>query len=102
MRPRLAWPSFLLGVVFDDLLKGRQRLVPEPLKLLTQRRQAGWVGLIDAPVPQRPVDHQARVLEHPQVLRDCGAADGQLAGQFADGPGTLSDAGEDLASRRVA
>jgi hypothetical protein len=57
--------------------------------------------LVDAPVALGAVHHQARILERPQVLGDRGAADRQLAGEFADSAGPLRNAGN-FASRQVA
>ena len=77
-------------------------MIPERVELRAQGRQAGGVGLVDAPVALGAVHHQARILEHPQVLGDRGAADRQITGKLANSAGPLRDVGEDLASRRVA
>jgi hypothetical protein len=59
------------------------------------------VELIDSPVAVRPVDHETRVLEHPEVLGDGRPADTQVAGEQADRARTRGDRLEDRPPRRV-
>src|SRR5215212_8334792 len=80
----LGWSSDLLVVLLDDLLVGRQRLVPEPVELSTERAHAIGIDPVDAAVARGPVHDESRVLEHLQVLRDRGSADWELARELAD------------------
>ena len=50
----------------------------------------------------RAVLHQAGVLQDLEVLADGGPADRQLAGQFADGAGTVPQALQDAAPGGIA
>src|SRR5207253_8482212 len=48
------------------------------------------------------IGHEARLLQHAQVLGDRGAADGKVAGDLADRQRTVDQALEDRPPRRVA
>src|SRR3954471_21632872 len=78
------WSSDLLVVLLDDLLVGRQRLVPEPVQLSTERPHAFGIDAVAAAVAGGPFHDEPRVLEHLQVLRDRGSADWELACKLAD------------------
>ena len=67
-----------------------------------QRADTVGVELIDATGAHGLVDHQPGVLEHLQVLRDGGTADGKLAGELADGARAICEMLEDRAPGRVA
>ena len=75
---------------------------PELIEISTQRRKAGRVDDINAPSAFWAVGDKTGTLEHPQVLRDGGAADWQVAGQLADGSWPFRKAREDVATRGVA
>jgi hypothetical protein len=60
------------------------------------------VDPVQAPGAVALVDDQAGVLEHAQVLRHGGPADGQMPGDVADGQGTVGDQLDDRSPGRVA
>jgi hypothetical protein len=92
----------LLIALFDGRLEGRHGLIPEPVEVLAQGVDPVRVELVDAAVAGRPVDHEARVLEHLEVLRDRGPADRQLTRELADGRRTVRQPLEDRLSCGVA
>jgi hypothetical protein len=88
--------------LLDDLLVGRERLVPETLELGAKRAYARRVELVDPAGPGGPVHHQPRPLEHLEVLRDGRPADRQPTGKLSDRPRPVRETLEDRAPRRIA
>src|SRR3954452_6099696 len=88
---RPARSSLLLGVLLDGPLEGRERLVPELVEVAAQSVHPVRVELIDPTRAVGPVDHEAGVLQHPEVLGDRRPADGQIAGDLAYGTGPLGE-----------
>src|SRR5207248_7070701 len=95
MCPLLACSFGLLGWALCDVLERPQRAIPEPIQIAAQLIEALWVHVVDPPGPDRRVIDEARVLQHLQVLRDGGPADGQVAGKLSDGLRPLGEPLED-------
>jgi hypothetical protein len=66
------------------------------------RSQTGTIKLVNALIPNRAVFHQACVLQHPEMLRNCRLTDRNSASQVADSLGGLYQLLEDRTSGRVA
>ena len=75
---------------------------PELIEISTQSRKAGRVDDIYPPSAFRAVGDKTGTLEHPEVLRNGGAADWQVPSQVADGSWPFRKAREDGATRGVA
>src|SRR5690348_8718442 len=71
-------------LVSCPVLKGSQGALPEAVEMCAQRGHALRVDLVQAARPLLPVEHQADVLEHLEVLRDRRPGDGQQVGELAD------------------
>jgi hypothetical protein len=84
------------------MAKRRERLVPERVEVGPQVGQCLRVHLVEAAGADLAVDHQPRVLEDLEVLRDRRAADRELAGELADRERPGDEALEDRLSRGVA
>jgi len=57
--------------------------------------------LVDPPGAVGAIGHQPGLLEHPQVLGNCGAADRQLRGELTDRLGPAGQALEDGPPGRI-
>ena len=77
--------------------KARERLAPERVEVLAQRLDCFRIDLVDASRSRLAVEHEPRLLEHLEMLRDSGAADRKLARELTDRRGILGEAFEDLA-----
>jgi len=75
---------------------------PEPVEISAQCFQARRVYRVYATSSFRAVKDETGVLEHPQVLRDRGAADRKVASQFAHGAWAGHEALEDGATGAIA
>ena len=64
--------------------------------------ETGTIELVNALVPNSAVFHQTRVLQDPEMLRDCRLTDRNHASQVADSLGGLCQALEDCTPGRVA
>ena len=60
------------------------------------------VDLIDSSGPNGLLGYETCMLEDPQMLRDCRAADGKAAGKLNDRQGLLSQALKNGQPRRIA
>jgi len=77
-------------------------MVPESIEIGAQRIDAGWIQLVEPPGTDGAVDHEVRVLEDPQVLRDRGPAHRKIARQLTDRQGATQEPFENRATRRIA
>src|SRR5688572_24462889 len=64
-------------------LERAERFVPELIEPAAQCTQAVRIDVVDAPRALGAIGHQARFLEHLQVLRDGGAAHRHAVGKLA-------------------
>lgn len=80
--------GFLRRASFSRAFVGRKSVVPEAIEIGAQSFNTGRVQLVEAAVALRPIDHQMRMLEDPQMLRDGGTAHRKAAGQFTHRLGT--------------
>src|SRR3954462_1714227 len=60
---------------FDAFLECDQGDSPELIEILAQGRESFRIELVEPTVPARTIDHQAGILQHPQMLGDRGPAD---------------------------
>jgi hypothetical protein len=67
-----------------DRLERSEGVRPKPVEIGPERGKAGRVHNIYVTSAFWSVCNETSVLEHPEVLRDGGAADWKLASQFAD------------------
>jgi hypothetical protein len=88
--------------LFDGGLVGRKRPCPEPIEIVTELAQPGRINLIDPPSTGRPIGHEARVLQHLEVLGHGGPADRELPSELPDRPWTLREELEDRTPHRFA
>ena len=77
-------------------------MVPKTIEVGTQGVDAGRIQLVEAAVPLRPIDHEMRVLQDPQVLRNRRPADLKTARQLADWLRSLEQSLENCAPGRIA
>lgn len=73
--------------LFSGSLKGAQGLLPNLIEVGAQERNAFGIQLIEAAGAVFAAGNQARILEHTQMLRDGGPADGQGSRQLVHGYG---------------
>src|SRR6478609_4142484 len=86
------WSSVLLNWLLNGGLEGYERAIPKALQISTQGSQPTRVELVDAVLAGAPVDDQARVFQHLEVLRDRRAAHGELVRQLGYSPRAFSEA----------
>jgi hypothetical protein len=72
------------GAGLGGALVRDERAIPEPIEVVPQRVDAGGIELIEAAVSLGPIDDEVRVFQNPEMLRDGGPADREIAGEFAD------------------
>jgi len=77
-------------------------MVPESIEVGAQRIDARWIQLVESPGTDSAIDHQVRVLEDPQVLRDRRPAHRKVASQLTDRQGAVQEPFEDRATGRIA
>ena len=87
--------------MLDGTGEGGELVVPEPVQVRAQRREAAGVQPVDTLGPDGGIGDEAGVLEHAQVLRDGGAAHGQAGRELADGVRPFRDELEDAAPRGI-
>jgi hypothetical protein len=75
---------------------------PEPVEISTQCGKAGRVHDINATSSFRAVGDKTGIFEHPQVLRDCRAANWEVASKLAHGTWAFYKAFENGAPGAVA
>src|SRR5438093_1578776 len=88
---------FLLGCPLEQ----SKVLVPIRLKVGPQLRDALGARPIQAPRAVPSLAHQARLLQHPQVLRDRWSSHVEVAGDLARGELGGPDQAQDLAPARL-
>jgi hypothetical protein len=93
--------SLLLGLFSGRLVCG-QGLLPELIKVGTQRGQGIKVNPVNAPISRRRVDYEPCVLEDPKMLGDGRSAHGQFPRQVNDGQRLLNQVFDDCQPSRVA
>jgi hypothetical protein len=98
----LSFLSFTSAWSLRDGLERGERVIPEPVEISAQRFQAGRVDRVYATSSFRTVGDQTRILEHPQVLGDRGAADWKVVSQLAHGVWSDDEALEDGATGAIA
>jgi len=81
-------------------LEGYERAIPKALQISTQGSQPTRVELVDAVLAGAPVDDQARVFQHLEVLRDRRAAHGELVRQLVYSPRAFGEALAPWVARR--
>jgi hypothetical protein len=69
---------------------------------VAERLEADGIELVDPPRADGLVGDQARLLEHAEVLRDCGAADGEPTGEHPNGLRPGEQSLDDRAARGIA
>jgi hypothetical protein len=72
-----------LRFAFDFSLECVQRVVPEAVQPSSQFGDTAWIDRIETSRADGLVPYQAGVLEHLEVLRDGGPADGKPRGDDA-------------------
>src|SRR5918998_6902609 len=82
--PPPVWSCVLLRRLLYGGLVVSQCLGPEPLEVGAQGADPVGVQPVDAAVSRLLVDHEPRLLQHLQVLRDGRPTDRQLAGEVAN------------------
>jgi hypothetical protein len=98
----LSFLSFTSARSLSCGLESGEHVGPEPVEIRAQRFQAGRVDRVDATSSVRAVRDQTRILEHPEVLGDRGAADGKIASQLAHGARAGHEALENGATGAIA
>jgi hypothetical protein len=87
--------------LLDDLLETGQRVRPEAVEIGAQGGKPSRVELIYAACSIGVVVDESRTLEHFEVLRHRGSADGQLTRQLPDCARSVRQAFDDRASGAV-
>src|SRR4029453_5274469 len=78
-----------------------QRPLPELVQVSPQNGEPRGIDLVEPSCAIPTIADEADVLEHLQVLRDGGPADGQLARQVTDRSRPVGEPIEDRLARRV-
>jgi hypothetical protein len=86
----------------DGARVGRQCFGPEPVQLGAQRADPVRVDRVDVAITDVTIHYESCLLQDLEVLGDCGATDGQVRGELADGLWTVCKTLEDRAPGRVA
>src|SRR5437879_2919307 len=102
MFSRSAWSLLLLLSLFHGLLERTKSPIPELVEVGAQGAHALGIELIQPPGPLLAVDHQARLLEHLEVLGDRGTRDRQLSGELTHRAGAFGQELEDRPASGVA
>jgi hypothetical protein len=77
--------SFSSGNIFYRSLKCAEGRIPEAIEMSAETGNAPWIETVKTASPGLAVENETGLLEDAQVLGYGGTADGQAAGQFADG-----------------
>jgi hypothetical protein len=80
------------------ILVGREGFAPELLEAGAEKVHALWIDFVDVASADCPIRDESSLLEHPQVLRDRGPADGEPLREFAHRLGTTRQVLKNLAS----
>jgi hypothetical protein len=86
------------GAGLGGALVRDESAIPEPIEVVPQRIDAGGIELIEAAVSLRPIDDEVCVFQNPEMLRDGGPADREIAGEFPDWLRAVHEALEDRAT----
>src|SRR5262245_5074396 len=84
------------------LLERGERVSPEFLEVAAQAVDARGVQSVQPAVADRLIDHEMGVLEHTQVLRDGGAADGKRARELTNRDRAVEQTFENRPARGIA
>src|SRR5260370_33156289 len=90
-----AWSSPLLLSLFRGLPERNKSPIPELVEVRPQGGDALGIELIEPPGALLAVDHQARLLEHLEVLGDRGTSDWQPSGELTHRAGAFGQQLED-------
>jgi hypothetical protein len=96
-RTSASFPGTLRG-----FLERGERVAPKPIEVRAQGVDPRGIQLVEPPVSHGAIDDQTRVLQDPQVLGDCGAADRETARDLADRLRSLEQAFEDRPAGGIA
>src|SRR6266481_5012590 len=102
MLQQSAWSLLLLLSLFHGLLERKKSSAPELVEVRAQGADSLGIELIEPPGALLAVDHEARLLEHLEVLGDRGARDWQLSGELPHRAGTFGQQLEDRPPSGVA
>jgi len=89
------------GAGLGGALVRDERAIPEPIEVVPQRVDAGRIKLVETTVSLGPIDHQVRVFQNPEMLRDGGPADRELASELPDWLRAIHEALEDRATSGI-
>lgn len=79
----MSWfPSGLWS--FHFILECSKRVRPESLEIASEQRESSRIQFVHSSCACRAVRDEPRILEHSQVLRDGGTADGKPMSEHAD------------------
>src|SRR4030088_3545135 len=95
MFSRSAWSLLLLLSLLHGLLERNKSPIPELVEVRAKGAHALGVELIEQPSALLTVDHQARLLEHLEVLGDRGTRDRQPPGELTPRAGAFGQELED-------
>jgi hypothetical protein len=98
----LGWSCHLFFGLFDGDLVGGESAGPKAVELRSERAETVCADGVDASVAGGLIDHQPGILEDPEVLRDCGPADGEAPSEIADGGGPFGQTLKDRAPGGIA
>ena len=87
---------------FHFILECGERVRPESLEIASEQGESSRIEFVYSPCAHRAVRDQARILEHTQVLRDRGPADGKPMSEHADRAGDGEQALDYHPARRIA
>src|SRR5260370_7041734 len=96
-----AWSLLLLLSLFHGLLERNKSPIPELVEVRPQGGDALGIELIEPPGALLAVDHQARLLEHLEVLGDRGTSDWQPSRELTHRPGAFGQQLEHRPASRV-
>jgi hypothetical protein len=86
---------------FGYRLEGGKRLLPEPVQVAAKSSESVRIELVKATRAIAGVDHESGLLQHPQVLRDGGAAHREALRELPHGPRAGEQPLEDIAPGRI-
>jgi len=90
-----------MALRFRGFLERGEGVIPELVEVLPQGVDAGGVQLVQAAVAGGPVEHEVRLLQNTQVLRDRRPTHRKLTGQLTHRKRTIEQTFEDGAPGRI-
>jgi hypothetical protein len=90
------------GAGFCRALVGGEGVVPETVEVGTEGFDTSRIQLVQAAVSMGPIDHQVRVLQNPQMLRDRRTADRKSASELTHRLRSLEQPFQDGSPGRIA